>query len=136
MDKIVDKSEQKIDTGIWNYLEDKYHLKISPDIKAFIEVNSGGNPVKDMIDTQNGLHEVRKILSLTEDNPYYSIKKYADEFLTSTKGKIIPVAVDSGGNYFCVHNDTGKVYFWFEEDGLYYPVANNLTEFCEMFRRN
>lgn len=30
--------------------------------------------------------------------------------MDNTKGKIIPIGVDSGDNYFCVNNETGKVY--------------------------
>lgn len=133
MSKIVDHTEERIDKNIWNDLEKKYGIQIRPEIKDFIERNSGGNPVYSIIDTQSGPREVRKILSATKNNKYYSIEKYADQFLSDTKGKIIPVAVDSAGNYFCVNNDTGKVYFWFEEDGLYYPVADNLEQFGNMF---
>lgn len=131
MIKVVEKSDKKIDVSIWKELEEKYDIKIIQSIKDFIEANSGGDPVKSMINTQNGLHEVRKVLSLTRDSKYYSIVKYADQFLKDTHGKIIPVAVDSGGNYFCVNNETGRVYFWFEEDGLYYQVADDLNEFAD-----
>lgn len=131
MNKIVKKNEDKIDLTIWKDLEKKYDIRIIQPIKDFIETNSGGDPAKSMINTQNGPHEVRKILSLTRTSKYYSIAKYADQFLNDTHGKIVPVAVDSGGNYFCVNNETGKVYFWFEEDGLYYQVADDLNEFTD-----
>lgn len=134
MNTIVEKSEKNIDPAIWGELEEKYNIHIIQPIKDFIETNSGGDPLTDMIDTQNGPHEVRKILSLTKTSKYYSIAKYADQFLKETHGKIIPVAVDSGGNYFCVNNETGKVYFWFEEDGLYYLVADDLDEFAKSFK--
>lgn len=134
MKKIVEISEKNIDYSIWKNLEEKYDIKIIQPIKEFIELNSGGDPLKSIINTQNGPHEVRKILSLTRTSKYYSIAKYADQFLNETHGKIIPVAVDSGGNYFCVNNETGKVYFWFEEDGLYYQVADDLNEFADAMK--
>lgn len=38
----------------------------------------------------------------------------------------------TGGNYFCVNNETGKVYFWFADDGLYYLITDSVEEFCKL----
>ncbi|MCI6639055.1 MAG: SMI1/KNR4 family protein [Lachnospiraceae bacterium] len=132
MNIIVENPEKNPDKNVWEKLEEKYGITIMKEIKDFIALNSGGDPKKSMIETKDGNHEVRKILSLNTENKYYSILKYADKFLSDTKGKIIPIAVDSGGNYFCVNNETGKVYFWFADDGLYYLITDSVEEFCKI----
>lgn len=49
-------------------------------------------------------------LDVSDVNDY--IKKPMDFFLKKTKGKMVPNGLDSGNNYYCVNNGTGKVYYW------------------------
>ena len=125
-------NEYKVD-GIWDEVEEKYDITVRQDIKAFFRKNGGKHPITDVIDIKGEEYEVRVFLSIDEKNMYY-VGKSLDYFLTNTDGQIIPVAIDSGSNYYCVNNKTGKVYYWSSEEDSYYPIANNLTSFCKLFK--
>ena len=77
------------------------------------------------------------MVSLSDDK-YYFIQKPLDFFLENTNARMIPIAVDSGGNYYCVDNETGKVYFWFhetefdDEDAFDY-TAESVESFAALF---
>lgn len=113
--------------------ETKFSLKIRDDIKEFLRVNSGGYPLKDIIKTSDDEYEVRVFLSLNKENPNYYIEKPLDYFLSNTKGKIIPIGLDSGDNYYCVNNEVGKIYYWSANDNQYYYIAESLEEFEYLF---
>lgn len=49
------------------------------------------------------------------------------------KDRIIPIGIDSGDNYYCVNNETGKVYYWSMELDEYYCIAENLEMFVSLF---
>lgn len=125
-------NEYKVD-DIWDEVEEKYDITVRQDIKAFFRKNGGKHPITDVIDIKGEEYEVRVFLSIDEKNMYY-VGKSLDYFLTNTDGQIIPVAIDSGSNYYCVNNKTGKVYYWSSEEDSYYPIANNLTSFCKLFK--
>ena len=78
-------------------------------------------------------YEVRIFLSLDAQDQYYYIKKPLLDFLQRTKGRIIPIGIDSGDNYYCVNNETGKVYYWSMELDEYYCIAENLEMFVSLF---
>jgi hypothetical protein len=124
---------KKYDDTIFTNAEKNYSVKIDDDIKAFVKENSGGYPVKDIIISDGEEYEVRVFLSADIEDKNYCIKKPMDFFLNNTKGKIIPIGIDSGDNYYCVNNETGKVYYWSAGENLYYCIAENLEKFVEMF---
>lgn len=113
--------------------EERYGIKIRDDIKEFLGVNSGGYPLKDIIKTSEDEYEVRVFLSLNRDNANYYIEKPLDYFLNNTKGKIIPIGLDSGDNYYCANNETGKIYYWSASDNQYYYIAESLEKFAHLF---
>ncbi len=97
---------------------------------------SGGlinHPVKDIIVCNGEEYEVRVFLSADKTDQNYCIEKPLDYFLSKTKGKIVPIAIDSGDNYYCVNNETGKVYYWSAEMDEYYNIAQDLLAFEELF---
>ena len=57
-----------------------------------------------------------------------------DYFLEKTKGKIVPIGLDSGDNYYCVNNETGKVYYWSAGEDSYYCIAESIMDFIELFK--
>ena len=118
---------------LWNDVEEKYDITIRKDIKKFFSKNGGKYPVKDVIDVKGQEYEIRVFLSLDEKDRYY-IGKPLEYFLSNTDGKIIPIAIDSGDNYYCVNNETGKVYYWSSEQDKYYQIATNIVSFAKLFK--
>ena len=49
-----------------------------------------------------------------------------------TKGKIAPVAKDSGDNYFCINIDTGNIYYNDNSDGLYYKLFDKFSDLVKV----
>ena len=121
------------DLQIFTSMEAKYVIQIRNDIKEFLAANSGGYPLKNIVKFEGEEYEVRVFLSLDIENRNYYIEKPLEYFLEKTKGKIIPVGIDSGDNYYCVNNETGKVYYWTSSDNQYYCIANSLIEFNTPF---
>jgi hypothetical protein len=72
-------------------------------------------------------------MALDESDKNYYILKSMNYFLKKTKGKIIPIGIDSGDNYYCVNNETGKVYYWSAGEDSYYCVAETVDEFVALF---
>lgn len=87
-------------------------IVIRQDIIDFLKMNSGGYPINDVVKFNGEEYEIRVFLSLDDSDANYYIKKPLEYFLKNTKGKIVPIGIDSGDNYYCVNNETGKVYFW------------------------
>ena len=72
-------------------------------------------------------------MALDSSDCNYYIEKPLDFFLDKTKGKIVPIGIDSGDNYYCVNNETGKVYYWSASSDQYYCIAESLDEFVNAF---
>lgn len=113
--------------------EKEFAITIKQTIKDFIKLNAGGYPVKDIVSIDGEDYEVRVFLSADKEDTNYYIAKPMNYFLKKTKNKIIPIGLDSGDNYYCVNNDTEKVYFWSAGEDQYYCIANNLDEFAARF---
>ena len=132
--KCVSKNSRTVfEKNIFSTAEKKYSIDIRGDIKEFIKINAGGWPIKEIITFDGDEYEVRAFLSADLSDKNYCIEKPMDYFLNKTKGKIVPVAVDSGDNYYCVNNETGKVYYWRASEDLYYCIADNIEEFSAYF---
>lgn len=119
---------------VFEVAEKKYSVSIRKEIKDFLEKNSGGYPVKDIIVSDGEEYEVRVFLSLDSADENYYIQKPMDYFLEKTKGKIVPIGLDSGDNYYCVNNETGKVYYWSAGEDSYYCIAESIMDFIELFK--
>ena len=115
-----------------NYSQDK-SVTIRDDIKEFLKKNSGGYPKKDIVSFNGEEYEVRVFLSLDESDDNYYIEKPLCYFMDKTGGKIVPIGIDSGDNYYCVNNNSGKVYYWSSSEDKYYCLAKSLEEFAEAF---
>lgn len=113
--------------------EKKRSITIRTDIKEFLGKNSGGYPVKDVVMFDGEEYEIRVFMALDSSDCNYYIEKPLDFFLDKTKGKIVPIGIDSGDNYYCVNNETGKVYYWSASSDQYYCIAESLDEFVNAF---
>lgn len=124
---------QVVNNTIWTETENKYQIKIRQDIQQFLTANSGGFPIKDIIIVDGEEYEVRVFLSLDSNDKNYYIEKPLDYFLENTKGKIVPIGIDSGDNYYCVNNENGKVYYWSAGENQYYCISESLEAFILKF---
>lgn len=124
---------QVVNNTIWTETENKYQIKIRQDIQQFLTANSGGFPIKDIIIVDGEEYEVRVFLSLDSNNKNYYIEKPLNYFLENTKGKIVPIGIDSGDNYYCVNNENGKVYYWSAGENQYYCISESLEAFILKF---
>lgn len=133
VEKDAGKDVRRNNPAVLNNIAEEFHIEVQPEIENFLEINGGGYPVKDLIRAGNRDYEVRVFLSLDPADEWFNIEKPLRFFLKNTKGKIIPIGLDSGDNYYCVNNEDGKVYFWNAEKDLYFEIANDLKEFTELF---
>ncbi len=124
---------QVVNNTIWTETENKYQIKIRQDIQQFLTANSGGFPIKDIIIVDGEEYEVRVFLSLDSNDKNYYIEKPLNYFLENTKGKIVPIGIDSGDNYYCVNNENGKVYYWSAGENQYYCISESLEVFILKF---
>ncbi len=118
--------------GVFGELEKEYGFKFEEDVKSFFMENNGGIPEQNMIEVNGEEYEVRCFLSFNSGE-YNSIDIPMDSFQKETHGKIIPIAKDSGDNYYCIHIENGKVYYWDKDENLYYNLADSFGTFLEYF---
>lgn len=133
MNTISTNVNPSIDDTIFTNAENKFEIKIREDVQKFIVANAGGFPVKSVISDGEEEYEVRVFLSLDPIDEHYYLGISLDSFLERTKGRIIPIAVDSEENFFCVNNETGNVYYWSSEIDEYFLVSPSLDEFETLF---
>jgi len=131
--KCIATNIKKYNERIFSDAEKSHSITIRDDIKAFVKQNAGGYPIKDIIISDGEEYEIRVFLSADRDDENYCIEKSMEYFLQKTKGKIIPIGIDSGDNYYCVNNETGKVYYWSAGEDQYYCIAADLNEFVDLF---
>jgi hypothetical protein len=130
---ITNRCDKENNLQVFAEAETKYNIQIRDDIKEFLIANSGGYPVRDLVTIDGEEYEIRVFLSLDDTNKDYYIEKPLAFFLENTKKKIVPIGIDSGDNYYCVNNETGKVYYWSSSDNKYYLLKNSLKEFMVLF---
>lgn len=119
-------------SGVFEKLEKKYGFKFDENIKSFFKENNGGIPEQNTIKVNGKEYEVRCFLSFNSGE-YNSIDMPMDSFQKETHGKIIPIAKDSGDNYYCIHTENEKVYYWDKDENLYYNLADSFMAFLEYF---
>lgn len=133
MNCISKESDKNINVNAFSDVEKAYSVILREDIKAFLVENSGGYPIKHIIVSGGDEYEVRVFLSLDDLNEYYNIKKPLAYFMKQTGGKIVPIGIDSGDNYYCVNNETGKVYYWSAGENSYFCISDSLSDFVKLF---
>ena len=75
MKRISNNCKLNINKRIFEDAEKSYSISIRAEIKEFLENNSGGYPVKDVIVSDGEEYEVRVFMSLdaSDDNYYLSL---------------------------------------------------------------
>jgi hypothetical protein len=133
MNTVSNNTNPNIDASVLSIAEKEHSIAIQDDIKQFIISNAGGYPRKNVIHSGDEEYEVRVFLSLDRNDPHYFIGDWLNDFLTRTNGKIIPIAIDSENNIFCVNNETGKVYYWSYDSDEYFCISSDLSSFINLF---
>ncbi len=133
MKSVCFEQKTKVDMRLIEIIEEKYGIKISDEIISFWNYNAGGIPKKTIITANSEEYEIRTFLSFDETDKYYYIKPMLESFLEETNGLIIPFAVDSGSNYYCINNENGKIYYWSHSDDEYYLMCKDIEEFISCF---
>lgn len=126
--------KRNFDINIFLDAEKKFAMKIRKEIIDFVKMNAGGYPVKDIVIFNDEEYEIRVFLSADRKDHDYCIEKPMNYFLKKTQGKIIPIGIDSGDNYYCINNKTGKVYYWTHGEDKYYLLTATLNEFIDCFK--
>lgn len=130
---ITTNCRENINENVWQEASLKYGVIIRDDIKNFLRGNNGGYPENGYIEADGEEYEVRVFLSLDESDENYYIEKPLKYFMQKTNGRIVPIGIDSGDNYYCVDNETGKVYYWSMETDRYYLVSQDIEKFILLF---
>lgn len=125
---------ENINENVWQEVLLNYGVSIRDDIKNFLRINNGGYPINSYIEADGECYEVRVFLSLDENDDNYYIVKPLKYFMEKTKGRIVPIGIDSGDNYYCVDNETGKVYYWNMESDRYLFISKNIENFLILFQ--
>lgn len=112
-------------------VEKLYGIKFPKEMIEFFLENNGGTPINKLFTADGKEYELRCFLSFNEDE-YNSIHKAIQSYQTETKGKIAPVAKDSGDNYFCINIDTGNIYYNDNSDGLYYKLFDKFSDLVKV----
>ncbi len=133
MKSIIKGNKRCFDEKIFSNAEKVYSITIRENIKTFIKTNGGGYPQKDIFTVDGDEYEIRVFLSADLNDENFCIEKPIKYFLDRTKGKVIPIGIDSGDNYYCVNNETGKVYFWSAGENQYYCISETLEKLVELF---
>ena len=129
---ICDKINPILDNSVFQSLEKEYNLTIPECVKAFFEKENSGIPRKRYVSFHGEDYEVRSFLSMNS-NDEYSIFEPLKYFQEKTHGKIVPIAIDSGDNYYCLNLQYNKMYYWSSDADLYYELADSFSEFLAAF---
>lgn len=113
---------------IFDEIQNKYNISFPNEMLEFFKKNNGGSPYKKEFMVDDMAYEVRCFLSFNGED-YNAIQKPLDSFQKETKGKIVPVAKDSGDSYFCLNIENEKVYYWDKDENLYYKIADTFETF-------
>lgn len=133
MDKMCVNISPITYNDIYHEYERRYSITIDSDIKVFFDFNNGGVPTKNKFIIKNQEFEIRCFMSFN-DNEYNSIEKPFDFFQKNTKGKVYPIAKDSGDNYYCINVENKKIYYWSVDDNEYYFLADSFSEFLSYLK--
>ena len=93
MKRISNNCKLNINKRIFEDAEKSYSISIRAEIKEFLENNSGGYPVKDVIVSDGEEYEVRVFMSLDASDDNYYIQKPMDYFLKKTRASLSSISM-------------------------------------------
>ncbi len=109
-------------------IEQTYNLSIPSEVKACITQNNGGRPVPNTISVDSKLEtDIKCLLSYNSDDKD-SIFPVINFFIENYKGTLLPFAMDSSGNYFCMKGS--QVVLWTQDMDVV-PVCHDFASFLD-----
>lgn len=112
-----------------NNFEQEYEITLPDNLKEFIIANNGGRPNLDIIKTSDGNElEIKALLSFNKED-IENIYKVIDYFKGEFNGKIVPIATEPSGNYFCIDLTNNSIVYWEHETNELIFIAKDLVEF-------
>lgn len=96
-------------------LEDKYDFKFPDAIRQFYLQYNGGRLERHYYVTQDNTYILSYFYSIKYGSATLNIKmelNYVDEWWPK---ELIPFGYDGGGNSFCFHKTSGKIYYVYED---------------------
>ena len=133
MERICRDVSAVSDLTIMKEVEQNYNIIIPDYIKTFFAMNNGGIPIKKELCITDEEYEIRCFLSFNKED-YNSIYQPLENFMKQTKGKIFPIAKDSGDNYYCINLKTEEIFIYVCETNLYYKLFNNFAEMINLIK--
>lgn len=109
--------------------EQDYEITLPDSLKEFITNNNGGRPSLDIIKTEDGREvEIKALLSFNKEDTenIYKVIEYFNEQFNS---KIVPIATEPSGDYFCIDITNDSIVYWEHEDNKLTFIAKDLDEF-------
>lgn len=116
--------------SVFTEIEKQFKIRIRHDVKELMTSNPG-YPKKGLIRIGEEQYDIRVFLS-TDANSEYYIKKPLMHYLDNTKCAMIPFAIDNSSGYYCVNNNSGKVYYHTPDAETYYCITNSLAQFIAL----
>lgn len=109
--------------------EQDYEITLPESLKEFISTNNGGRPSLDIIKTEDGKEvEIKALLSFNKEDTE-NIYKVIDYFKKQFNSKIVPVATEPSGDYFCIDITNDSIVYWEHENNVLTFIAKDFVEF-------
>lgn len=109
-------------------LEKEYGVKLSKELAACILANNGANPRPDVVPFPNGSSsDMKALLSYNKDD-LENIYDVIDFFVKHYKGRLVPFAGDSFGNYYC---EMGKQIVYWTQEGKVFALYDSFEDLLE-----
>ena len=118
-----------IESDSLNKFEKDYGITLPDTLKELIISSNGGRPSFDIIKTSDGKElEIKALLSYNKDDTenIYNVIEYFKKQFT---GKVVPIATEPSGDYFCIDLTNNSIVYWeHETNGLTF-ISKDLVEF-------
>lgn len=122
------KSNDLIDS-----FEKKYGYIVPEELKEVIIANNGGRPSPKILTNKVGQDfEIKSLLSYNNDD-VENIYRIIDFFVENYNRELLPFAMDSAGNYYCINNK--RVILWTQDDEII-TVCDSFNEFIKLLGAN
>lgn len=132
MDNIVWKRVKPLsDSNTFSNFEKEYGILLPDFLKELIVNKNAGRPSLSIIKTADGNElEIKSLLSFNKEdveNIYNVIEYFKKEF----EGKIIPIATEPSGDYFCIDLTNDSIFYWCHETNKLTFIAQNIFDFLK-----
>lgn len=131
-----------METLIWKYVkalkddnsivqfERKYGIQLPEDIVECFKENNGGRPNRKVFDTElTKGRTIKCILSFNMDDLETIYSPMV--IINAENPRLVPIAVDPGGNYICYNIAKNNIVLWLHEMNSTEAIAATFTDFLK-----